>query len=128
MNLNIYIWRQMDLKPYIAIFFTVIFFGKFLLLDAKFLEGILDSHEVAYVNPFCENKNEVKESGILQDLLPESKTQSIAIDSFCNAPFHFDLLTWDNIKPQAIYQHYTYTSPGIPQIFRDSFYPPPKVA
>ncbi len=129
MSLNFYIWRQMDLKPYIAIFFTVIFFGKFVMVDAKFLDGILDSHEVAYVNPFCEkNKTEVSDSGVPQDLLPESKTQSIAIDSFCNAPFHFEIITWNHIKVQAIYQHYSYTFPGTPQIFRDSFYPPPKVA
>ena len=128
MIVNFYIWHQMDLKPYIAIFFTVIFFGKFLLLDAKFLEGILDSNEVAYVNPFCEkNKTEAKESGITQDLLPESKTRSFAIDSFCNAPFHFETITWQHVKVQAMYQDYSYTSPGIPQIFRDSFYPPPKV-
>lgn len=129
MILNFYIWRQMDIKPYIAIFFTVIFFGKFLVLDAKFLEVVLDSNEVAFVNPFCEkNKAEVNESGISQDLLPDSKTQSIAIDSFCNAPFHVEIVNWTHIKVQAVYQHYSYISPGIPQIFRDSFYPPPKVA
>lgn len=118
----------MELKPYIAIFFTVIFFGKFLLLDAKFMENIFDSNEVAYVNPFCEkNKTETKATGLSQDLFPESKTPGIAIDSICNAPFHFEIITWNHIKVQAMYQDYSYTSPGIPQIFQDSFYPPPKV-
>ena len=119
----------MDLKPYIAIFFTIVFFGKFLMLDAKFLERILDSYEVAYVNPFCDkNKIEVNNGEMPQDLLPESTSQSIAIDSFCNAPFHFEIVTWTHIKDQALYQHYSYIFPGTPQIFRDSFYPPPKVA
>ena len=119
----------MDIKSYIAIFFTVVFFGKFLMLDAKILEGVLNSHEVAYVNPFCEkNKSEVNDKGgVPQDLLPASTSQSIAIDSFCNAPFHFEIVTWTHVHLQAKYQHYAYTFPGTPQIFRDSFYPPPKV-
>lgn len=123
-----YIWRQMELKPYIAILFTVIFFGKFLLLDAKFLERIFDSNEIAYVNPFCEkNKTEAKEAGTNQDLLPKSKTQSVAIDSFCNAPFNFEIITWEHMLEQPAYQSYSYITPDAPQIFRDSFYPPPKV-
>lgn len=119
----------MNLKPYIAIFFTFVFFGKFLMVDAKFLEGILDSHEVAYVNPFCEmNKTDVSEATVTLDLFPASTSQSIAIDSFCNAPFHFEIITWNQVLVQAMYQHYSYTSPSTPQIFRDRFYPPPKVA
>ena len=118
----------MDIKSYIAVFFAIIFFGKFLLLDAKFLEGILDSHEVAYVNPLCEkNKTEVKESGIPKDLFPASTSQSIAIDTFCNAPFHFEIIKWQHMLEQPTFQFYSYTTPGAPQIFRDSFYPPPKV-
>lgn len=119
----------MDLKPYIAIFFTVIFFGKFLMLDAKFLEGILESQELAYVNPSCEkdyiNINELETP---QDFLPDSIIQSISIDSFCNAPFHFEIAPWTYAKIQEVFQPYSYTFPGTPQIFRDSFYPPPKVA
>ncbi|MEP6263080.1 MAG: hypothetical protein ABJ092_15995 [Gillisia sp.] len=118
----------MDTKSYIAVFFALIFFGKFLMLDAKFLEGILDSNEIAYVNPFCEKNNtEVSESGIFQDLLPESKTQSISIDNFCNAPFHFEIVTWEHMFEQPTFQFYSYTTPGTPQIFQDRFYPPPKV-
>ena len=118
----------MDIKSYIAVFLAVIFFGKLVMMDSKFLEGILDSNEVTYVNPFCEkNKSELSEAGVTLDLFPASTSQSIAIDSFCNAPFHFEIITWNHVHVQTMYQDYSYTSPDTPQIFRERFYPPPKV-
>lgn len=118
----------MNLQPYIAVFFAIIFFGKFLLIDAKFLQKIHDSNEVVYVNPYCKkNKTLVSESEIPQDLLPASTSQGISIDSFCNTPFHFEIEASQDILLQTTFQHYSYTSPGNPQIFRDRFYPPPKV-
>ncbi len=118
----------MDLKPYIAVFFAVVFFGKFLMMDSKVLGFILDSSEIAYVNPFCEKqKAGFDENGVLPDLLPASPSLTIAIDSFCNAPFHFEKVQWEHIFVKHTFQHYPYTSPNPPQIFRDSFYPPPKI-
>jgi len=118
----------MDLKPYIAVFFAVVFFGKFLMMDSKVLEFILDSTEIAYVNPFCKKqKPGLDENGFLADFSPDSPSLTIAIDSFCNAPFHIEKVQWEHIFVKHIFQHYPYTSPNPPQIFRDSFYPPPKI-
>lgn len=99
------------------------------MLDAKIFEKILVSNEVSYVNPLCDkNNSEVNDLEIPQDLIPKSKDQRIAIESFCNAPFHFEIVTWTQIQVQDVYQHYSYTFPNTPQILRDNFYPPPKVA
>lgn len=118
----------MTIKSYIAVFLALIFFGKLVVIDAKFLEVILDSTEVTYVNPFCEmNKIELSEAGVALDFLSTSTSQSVALDSFCNAPFQFEIITWNQLQVQALYQDYSYTSPDKPQIFRDRFYPPPKV-
>jgi hypothetical protein len=47
----------MNWKSYIAVLFAFIFFGKFLVMDSKFLVILLDADEIVYVNPFCKMKN-----------------------------------------------------------------------
>lgn len=118
----------MDLKPYIAIFFAVLFFGKFLMMDSNILVVLLDPNEVAYVNPFCEkHKAALNDKAPSTDLIPASDSFSIAIDSFCNAPFQFEIVQWEEMLVQTVYQHYPYTTLTPPQIFRDNYYPPPKI-
>ncbi|WP_040506727.1 hypothetical protein [Gillisia limnaea] len=118
----------MNLKSYIAIFFTVVFFGKSLMIDTKFLVSILDAEEMVYINPFCDNKTaDVFENGSTQDLIPASKVLIIPIDSYCNAPFQFQLFGWTLPEVKTNYQGYNYTSPEFFETFRDKFYPPPQV-
>ncbi len=126
--MNTYIWCRMNLKSYIAIFFTVVFFGKSLMIDTRFLVSILDSEEIAYVNPFCKKKTaDVFENGSTQEITPASKVLIIPIDSYCNAPFQFQLSGWTFLDAKTNYQDYNYTSPKFFETFRDKFYPPPKV-
>lgn len=118
----------MNLKSYIAIFFTVVFFGKSLMIDTRFLVSILDSEELVYINPFCEKKTaDVFENGSTQEITPVLKVLIIPIDSYCNAPFQFQLSGWTLPGVKTNYQDYNYTSPEVFDTFRDKFYPPPKV-
>lgn len=127
-EVNTYIWRRMNLKSYIAIFFMVVFFGKSLMMDTNFLASILDTKEIVYINPFCENKKaELFENGSTRDFSPVSNVLIIPIDSYCNAPFQFHLSGWTLIEVKTNYQRYNYTSPEFFETFSDKFYPPPQV-
>ena len=118
----------MNLKSYIAIFFMAVFFGKSVMIDSKFLVSILDSKEIVYINPFCENKKaDVLATGSTQDFSATSNVLIIPIDSYCNAPFQFQLFNWSHLEVKTNYQRYNYTSPEFFESFSDKFYPPPKV-
>jgi len=116
----------MTLNSYIAIFFSVIFFGKFLVMDSKILVAF-DADEIAYVNPFCEKQN-VKKQGnnSFEALTEDDKTLNLSIDSFCNAPFKFEFFTWESgiiSEETRVYAHHT---PSLPESSKDRFYPPPR--
>lgn len=114
-------------KSYIALIFAFIFFGKFLLMDSKFLVVLLDSEEIVYVNPFCKKQN----AKIKGDTSQESynmgfKQLSISMDTFCNAPFKFEVYNWENSVIPEESKVYAYHSSSLPDSNRDRFYPPPK--
>lgn len=117
----------MKWKSYIAVLFALIFFGKFLVMDSKFLVILLDADEVVYVNPFCKKQN----AKIDGDTSPEtynvdSNQLSISMDTFCNASFEFEIFNWENsIVPEET-RAYAYHSPNLPDSIMDRFYPPPK--
>lgn len=118
----------MNIKSYLAIFFLVVFFGKSLMMDTNLLASILDTKEIVYINPFCENKKaDVFENGSAQDLIPASNVLIIPIDSFCNAPFQCQLSVWTIPGVKTNYQSYNYTSQEFFDTFSDKFYPPPQV-
>ena len=106
----------------------VVFFGKSLLVDTNFLGSILNTKEIVYINPFCENKKaDVLQSGSNQDLIPAANLLIIPIDSYCNAPFQFELSGWKLIEFKTNYLRYNYTPPEFFETFSDKFYPPPQV-
>ena len=117
----------MNLNSYIAIFFSVIFFGKFLVMDSKILVAVFDADEIAFVNPFCENQDvKIHGHSSQKDLAEDNKTLNLTVDSFCNAPFQFEVFTWQSriiIEEPRAYAHQT---PSLPESSKDRFYPPPR--
>lgn len=118
---------RMNLNSYIAIFFSVIFFGKFLVMDSKILVTIFDADEIAYVNPFCEKQNvKIQGQNSQEDLAEDNKTLNLTIDSFCNAPFQFEVFTWESRIISEETRAYADHSPSLPESAKDRFYPPPR--
>lgn len=117
----------MNLNSYIAIFFSVIFFGKFLVIDSKLLVAVLDADEITYVNPFCVKQNaKIQGNNSMEALAEDNKTLNLTIDSFCNAPFKFEFFTWESgiiTEETRAFAHHT---PSLPESAKDRFYPPPR--
>ena len=117
----------MNLKTYIAIFFAIVFFGKFLMTDSKILVVIFDNDEIAFVNPFCKKQNAKIQGSAHESFSEDSNRLNITIDSFCNAPFKFEVFNWEyRVIPEES-QPYAYLTPTLPESTQDRFYPPPKV-
>ncbi len=124
---NIYIWRSMHFKTYIAIFFSVVFFGKFLVMDSKLLVTIFDADEISYVNPFCEKQNvKIQGHSSQEDLAEDNRTLNLTLDSFCNAPFKFEVFTWESRIITEETLGFAHPSPSLPESAKDRFYPPPR--
>ena len=118
----------MNFNSYIAIFFSVIFFGKFLVMDSKLLVAVFDADEIVYVNPFCKKQN-VKTPGnnSAEALAEDNESMDLTIDSFCNAPFKFEVFTWESrLNPEETRAYLDRTLP-LPESAKDRFYPPPRV-
>lgn len=118
----------MNLNPYIAIFFSVIFFGKFLVMDSKIMVAVFDADEVAYVNPFCKKQNLKTQGNNSEEALAEDNaSMDLTIDSFCNTIFKFEVFTWESrIIPEESRVYLDLTLP-LPEAAKDRFYPPPRV-
>ena len=117
----------MTLNSYIAIFFSVIFFGKFLVMDSKILVTIFDADEVVYINPFCKKQNvKTQSNNSVEALAEDNESMDFTIDSICNAPFKFEVFTWESrIIPEEIRLFTDRTLP-LPEFAKDRFYPPPR--
>lgn len=117
----------MAFNYYIAVFFSVIFFGKFLVVDSKLLVAVFDADEITYVNPFCEKQNVKGQADkSVGDFTEDNQSLNLTIDSFCNPPFQFEIFTWGSritIEEPGTYVHQT---PSLPESAKDRFYPPPR--
>ncbi|MBZ9731566.1 hypothetical protein LB467_17915 [Salegentibacter sp. JZCK2] len=115
----------MQFKTYIAIFFTVIFFGKFLMLDAKVLSSIFDTQEIALVNPFCDKK--MQKSADADTFSKESSILIISSEAMCNAPFYLSKIAWPGVEKINNFQDYGYFNPAVISTYFSKNYPPPKI-
>lgn len=118
----------MNYKSYIAILFAIVFFGKFLVMDSKLLVVILDADEIAYINPFCKKQNaKIDGKDFQKSFNADSNHLNIIMDSFCNAPFKFEVYNWEYRILSEESRAYAYHTPSLPQSNLDRFYPPPRV-
>ncbi|MCG9970791.1 hypothetical protein [Christiangramia crocea] len=118
----------MDLKPYIALYFIFVFFGKFVVMDSKILLAVMDGDEIAYNNPFCEkHKRKVPAVAFMDTMESDSEGFDLTIESLCNNPLTFELFNWNykNIKVKS--REYAYYTPSLQESVPDRFYPPPKM-
>ena len=116
----------MKQQVYIAIFFAVVFLGKFLMLDAKMLGSILETEEIVWVNPYCENNNFKDFQNLQNEFITPTNTLILAVDTFCNPVFNLDVQNWSITEISLNFRPYSYKTPAVTTTYTNKFYPPPK--
>lgn len=117
----------MNFKTYITIFFSVVFFGKFVVMDSKILVAVFDAEEISFVNPFCEKQNgKIQNTNSQEGLAEDKNSLNLTIDSFCNVPFKFEVFTWESTVIPEETRTYAHHTPSLPDSAEDRFYPPPR--
>ncbi|WP_081212196.1 hypothetical protein [Salegentibacter sediminis] len=118
----------MKIKSYIAVFFALVFLGKFFMLDAKFFGSILESEDTSWVNTFCKNTFlNFSEENKPADFEQSSNILVINAEAICNSPFNFSNIYWPAPQAEPNFQYYDYRNPAVISAYHDKFYPPPKV-
>lgn len=124
MQVSLYL-LLMGLKNYIAAFLVILFLGKMVTIDAKFLGVIFNASEVTLVNKMCYKKH-------LHNHSPDVFTQTdidshFEYDYLCQVAFDFK--PGEDVKTitENNFKEHNYRAPGTFSITRDKFYPPPKV-
>ncbi|MBZ9630361.1 hypothetical protein LB465_06170 [Salegentibacter sp. LM13S] len=115
----------MKLNTYIAIFLTLVFFGKFLLLDTKVLNSILGTDEIALVNTLCKKK--IKKSVDTVNLSQKSSVLVINSEALCNAPFYIPKINLSEVEQINNFQDFSYLNPSVISTYFSKNYPPPKL-
>lgn len=113
----------MQLKTYIAIFFAAIFLGKFLVLDARMLRGVLDAEGIALINPFCKKSGQQTTDDILSQ---ESAVLVINSDAICTTFFYFINSEFPNNEVENNFHDFNYLNPAIISSYFSKDYPPPQ--
>lgn len=116
----------MQIKTYIAIFFVTIFFGKFIAVDSKLLEVIIDSDKITFVKPYCE-ENILNEQQEGQSLDEASLVNNNTVNVICASPFQFEIENYPIAVVEKNFQKHNYQTQSIIITYQDKFYPPPKV-
>ena len=118
----------MTSNSYIALFFSLLFLGKFLLMDSRILLTFSDAGTVTYVNPFCEKQQVKDEVEALGDYLEEdSRSFSLSFDFYCNPPYNFEVFQWEPLPIHKGSPEYSHPRFYLPESAQDRFYPPPRV-
>jgi len=115
----------MQIKSFIAIFFVVVFLGKFITIDSKFLGVIFDSDEITFVNPLCKKLQlNTYKKGQSFDEAP--LVYNINVNVICASPFQFKIDNYPIAIAEPNYQEHNYQTQSIMSAYRNKFYPPPK--
>lgn len=114
----------MNFKNYLAAFFIMVFLGKMVTIDARFLGIIFDTSEVMLVNKLCPKKQLHQDTS--QKFATDNVTPSFEIDYLCNVVFDIQVDDSSEALPENNFKKYSYRAPGNFSIPGDKFYPPPK--
>lgn len=115
---------QMQWKPYISIFFTLVFLGKFLSVDSALPQLFFDAEDIVFVNPFCEKRNAQSSDETYSET---TSNTIVTVGEVCTSVFQFEFSHWEKTVFSANFQKPKHKTPSLISVYGDKFYPPPRV-
>lgn len=111
---------------YIGCLLLLVFIGKLISVDAKFLEFTSENNFVSHVNPNCKKIQFKNTKSIFEYSLGNSKTTH-SINYMCSAPYNIELFTWEDTIIANYHQKISYRVATLSSDYSKKLYPPPKV-
>jgi hypothetical protein len=115
------------LKTHIALLFTIVFLGKFIMIDANLISQFYDTDAISVLKPFCKKKQVVPSIGE-EHFIDGANHSSFDIElmSFCTSLYSQEL----EEKENAEIQHQMWVQqnrPALVSAIFDISSPPPQV-
>ena len=116
----------MKFNNYIGILLLIVFTGKLISVDAKFIEFTTENSFASHVNPNCK-KIQFKNTTSTSEYFSENPDTNHTINYLCSAPYNLELLAWENLIIRNYQQKITYRAATFSSNHSKKLYPPPKV-
>ncbi len=103
----------------------MVFIGKLISVDAKFMEFASQNNFLSPINPNCKkilfqnDKTTAEYSSINSEAIH-------IIKYLCSAPYNLDLVSWDNIASATYLPKINYRTVSFSSGYSKKLYPPPK--
>ncbi len=115
----------MKYKNYIALILLLVFIGKLISVDAKFMKFTSQNNFLSSVNPNCKRFDFNKAPATSKDASSKSDENHI-IKYICSTPYNLEQNTWDEVKVVAYLPEINYLNKTYPSGYLKRLYPPPK--
>lgn len=118
----------MEYKNRLAILLLLVFIGKLISIDAKFIEFTTDTDFVAHINPYCK-KVKVSTASTKHVLTLETTNigESHSFQYVCTTPYNLRLVAWETFFPFKYQENIKYISSGFSSNYSKKLYPPPQL-
>ena len=116
----------MKATNYIGCLLLIVFIGKLISVDAKFIEFASESSFASNVNPNCK-KLHFKNTKSTSQYSSENPDTTHTINNLCSVPYNLEVLSWENLIIPNYQQKITYRAATFSSNNSKKLYPPPKV-
>lgn len=114
----------MDFKNFLAVFFIIVFLGKLVTIDGKFVNILFNASGVTLVNKLCPKKQ--LQTDPTENYNSQDFTADFEIDYLCHAAFDIEMDDSPEALAENNFESYSYRQPANFSIPWYKFYPPPK--
>ncbi len=115
----------MGYTNYIGCLLLIVFIGKLISVDAKFIEFASESNFISHVNPNCK-KLQFKITKSFSEYSSENPDATHTINYLCSAPYNLDLFAWEDLIISNYQQRISYRAATFSLDHSKKLYPPPK--
>lgn len=104
----------------------IVFIGKLISVDAKFIEFASENNFASNINPNCK-KLQFKNTTSTSDFSSENPDTTHIINYLCSTPYNLELFVWEELSVSSYQQKISYRAATFASTYPKRLYPPPKV-